>query len=1221
MSYQRTKMPPPAWVKEQHQQAGPVPQATNQQIFYMSNHQTGNMNSSYQAVNIVQQAPSANFTFQDGTNRQMSNRQNSFAPQQQQATFLQQPTGGRNNGYLQHYQNFNNSPQTGSLYSSFSNGVQVANQQQFLLNSSNQTPLGMKMANTTYTQQDMFSNWNQPVIGKQTVRTQVGNVVHDRQYYNAQRAVGPNVNTDPAYTAGTSSSVSGTALKRWNIHTQNPRQNAAQDGLYSSNPPSYQDTLLQSYRNNSNLLSNNQILNVSNLNQRTQQYTAQLITVQNAGKQASSYGNSLQKPFATESNQAIQPMTSTVANNSTTSGTLPYYQEQFLPSHLIQAGQLTVNKTPHIGFTADSFSVTTTANRSGNDKSADGDYRNLFGPSHGASRLTQMAEGTSPQKNQAQSFMAYSQQSCEVHDCLQSMTPCDDSLHSSPGRTGAKAVAVVQPLSQESCNSGQFGECTTTADPVCDPDKSRISPDVAKTQQAAYSGESSENANQIRSSTCPISQSAAPTKGTAASSSSPHGRCELLRELLSSDVPERVQSFFLKAYQSVTTVSQQAVHSKAQESKKQDKDESETPVDLSSIPTTPWTKDMLTKLIQEEEEKSQMETKNNAHDNSPFKMLLLMFWDGNARMLLSHVKGYTDIIQEVVQFYSKHITKDSVILSQVKLGFGEVHKNYHVVMHNDVNIAPPYKSAWLNINPQLDDIDKEFGFPWSMKYGHNKSKSNSQPQQDGSIDNIPAESVSQSPNNLSINTRLETVIMGEDKPTSTIVTTSNESSSDSEDSSDSCYSFEIKVLPPEEAKRIFQEVQNEKPHMMDMDSQPEDVVNTSLAGEMHEVPDVEPIDSSLEKPPPEVCCIARLLETVGGLEMPFRSKCQCKNDQMDCADEATATQLSASKEETQVTSHITFSQPELCSIETIDLTGDDLCNVSYISISDSENENKDTGLKSAGSSPSRNSDDNENVLSSEVACQMLDDVEDNVQVEGTSTDGMQSLDSSPKTPQMNFETDEQKQTSESSAGLLFSKGPDSEPVSKGVGSEKENTKVLTKTTKTVELALFGSSPQKESSGRSMTSTSFPKIVFQSAKTAPKILRVTVDSPVTKNDVYPGTYSVKQRIHEEWRKSFPPITMKLKTSKYKHRSLSGVSVKIAEASGSTSPTEPPAPPGKSSWNRKVKRLVKRRWNLSNGAKMRADKTKNAVTRRNKEVEGELPREKFRVSPKPFSLSGC
>ncbi|XP_039989023.1 uncharacterized protein si:ch211-106e7.2 [Xiphias gladius] len=626
----------------------------------------------------------------------------------------------------------------------------------------------------------------------------------------------------------------------------------------------------------------------------------------------------------TECSQTMKPVTSTVTEsyNSNNTQLLPLPSGQSLPNTtqgVMSRTQHIVNALPPQTSAPVVFYVTTAdgngkGSKTGNAFSPENNSiskKNLVGSSRGASQLMQMPENNSPQRTDTQSSVVDNREMLEVLEMLSSVKHIDSSNHSSPGRTGTRAVAVVQPLSQDryqvankhtSSNTiNQLSEYTATDKSLSNPEKF-ISPAVAENRKAANLKEGfqiyPENPNQMRSNKSIIRHSAASNDGTVVSSSDSAGSQYFSQKQLCADDKGSEQTIKLQVDQHVAPAAQQSRNSEVPLSQNANMDKSEMPAvpkacffDLSSIPTSPWKAVALINLIQDAE-KAQMELQNFTKFSSQSK-LLSMFWVGNIKMLVCKLKTgwYKDLITDVKNFLSKHVTSDSVILSQVKNSSWEQLESYHVLKDNEVYSELPYRSSWLNVNEQLDDIDKEFGFPWSFRYCLQTLESGSQPDPVGTVSSIPAEIVSEVPKKVLSQTECE------DKQASTIESTSSQTSSplrrpESADCSDPYYSFEIQVLPPEEAKIIFGQVQTQSKikQSMDMDSPPEKVMKSSVEDELPDLRHVTLSDSELENkvvsPIEQVCCIARWMEKIVGSDTPSLSKCQCKKEQShkDCTD-------------------------------------------------------------------------------------------------------------------------------------------------------------------------------------------------------------------------------------------------------------------------------------------------------------------------------------------------
>ncbi|XP_031726495.1 protein AMN1 homolog [Anarrhichthys ocellatus] len=531
-----------------------------------------------------------------------------------------------------------------------------------------------------------------------------------------------------------------------------------------------------------------------------------------------------------------------------------------------------------------------------------------------APQLMRLLDGITPRRNEKQSSVA---NNCERLEML-SVKANDCSLHSSPA---CRAVAVVQPLSQKSYQVAskqtssnpisQLSEATATDESLSNPEKLFMSPknqQIGSLKVGPYLHP--ENPNQMRSNKYANWHLAASNDGTFVSSSSSAGPQDLLQKQLCTVEARSKVDIDTRVHQRVAPTAQQSVAFKVPVSQNGDKDKSEMPIDtkrvleLSSVPTTPWTPVALTKYIQDTE-KAQMELKDFTMCGAIYK-LLTMFWDGDPESLKYALKTgmYNTLMADVKQFCNEHVTLKSEILSQVKSCFGKHLKSYHVLKDKEVYSELPYKSSWLNVNEQLDDIDKEFDFPQSLKHHLLRLKSDSQPDQVETDDSISAQSVNEVSNKMLSSTELKQVDPSEEKhddsveatelkqvdPSeekhdSSVEATSTQTASpnktESADSSDP-YSFKIQVFPPEDAKVIFEQAQSNLPSM-DMDYQPERALNSTVEGELPKVIDATLSNSKLENktfcPIEEVCCIEMWKETILGTNPSSLSKCQCNIEQ------------------------------------------------------------------------------------------------------------------------------------------------------------------------------------------------------------------------------------------------------------------------------------------------------------------------------------------------------
>ncbi|XP_041795782.1 uncharacterized protein si:ch211-106e7.2 [Chelmon rostratus] len=586
----------------------------------------------------------------------------------------------------------------------------------------------------------------------------------------------------------------------------------------------------------------------------------------------------------TKSNQNMQPVMLT-GYNPNASRSRPLSSELSLSktTHSVMSTAQHTVPVPQQSSAPNAFCVTATADRSENG----GRAATAVSPKSNKGNLVgslKLPENISQQRDKTESSVA---NNCEVIDILEMLLSAkanDGSIHSSPGHTGTRAV--VQPLSQESYQVSskqtssntisQSAEHTATDECLSNSQGLVVSPVVAQNKNAPYLREGSnlypENPNQIRSNKSGISHSVASSDGTFVSSSDSDVHQDVSQQLCAEDTRSEL-TINMQVDQHVALTAQQSVTSEVPVN--QNGDQSEDPTDpkaleLSSVPTIPWRVVNLIKLIQDSE-KAQMKLKMDLIKFDSETKLLSLFWNGNIKNLSCKLKTgwYKDLMTDTREFCSEHTTSD-VILSQVKPSFWKQLSNYHVLIDNEVYSELPYKSSWLNVNEQLDDIDKEFGFPASLTRLHT-IESYSQPDQVWTVNSNLAQILSEVPNKVLSQTALEPVDTGEETQASTVDATSTQVASpnktNSADSSDPYYSFEIQVLPPEEAKRIFEKVQAQT---MDTDGQPETVKNNSKLKKKKRIE--------------QVCCISKWIKMKCGPDTPI-SDCQCKNEQSlkDCA--------------------------------------------------------------------------------------------------------------------------------------------------------------------------------------------------------------------------------------------------------------------------------------------------------------------------------------------------
>ncbi|XP_052454434.1 uncharacterized protein si:ch211-106e7.2 [Carassius gibelio] len=137
-------------------------------------------------------------------------------------------------------------------------------------------------------------------------------------------------------------------------------------------------------------------------------------------------------------------------------------------------------------------------------------------------------------------------------------------------------------------------------------------------------------------------------------------------------------------------------------------------IDPDTVPFIEWPLDRLQTLmavIQQLENGDQ----KNIHKTDPGKDILKLYWNGDTRKFSEAVEsGIYQSIMEEVYIYSP--MNEPVILRQiVNDARSKVIENFQVLKHNEAPLKMTYTSSWLNLNENVDDIDKECGYSWFYK--------------------------------------------------------------------------------------------------------------------------------------------------------------------------------------------------------------------------------------------------------------------------------------------------------------------------------------------------------------------------------------------------------------------------------------------------------------------------------------------------------------------------
>ncbi|XP_043084269.1 uncharacterized protein si:ch211-106e7.2 [Puntigrus tetrazona] len=134
-------------------------------------------------------------------------------------------------------------------------------------------------------------------------------------------------------------------------------------------------------------------------------------------------------------------------------------------------------------------------------------------------------------------------------------------------------------------------------------------------------------------------------------------------------------------------------------------------VDPDTVPFIEWPLDRLKTLIAVFEQMENGHHKN-MHKSDPGKEILKLYWNGDTSKFSEAVESgiYLSIMEEV---YICSPMNEPVILRQiVNDARSKVIKDFHVLKHNEEPPNMVYKSSWLNLNENVDDIDKECGYSW-----------------------------------------------------------------------------------------------------------------------------------------------------------------------------------------------------------------------------------------------------------------------------------------------------------------------------------------------------------------------------------------------------------------------------------------------------------------------------------------------------------------------------
>ncbi|KAK7117733.1 hypothetical protein R3I94_023078 [Phoxinus phoxinus] len=162
-----------------------------------------------------------------------------------------------------------------------------------------------------------------------------------------------------------------------------------------------------------------------------------------------------------------------------------------------------------------------------------------------------------------------------------------------------------------------------------------------------------------------------------------------------------------------------------------------------TIPVIEWPIERLHTLM------AMIQQLENGHQKNVQKTdakrdILKLFWNGDFRKFYNAVQTglYQNIMEEVYVYCPMN---EPVILRQIKSDArSRVNNDFHVLKHNEEPPKMTYKSSWLNLNENVDDIE-ECGYSWFYKSfqnapDHEAQNSNGCTKEAQEVENkVPAE--------------------------------------------------------------------------------------------------------------------------------------------------------------------------------------------------------------------------------------------------------------------------------------------------------------------------------------------------------------------------------------------------------------------------------------------------------------------------------------------------
>ncbi|XP_038855206.1 uncharacterized protein si:ch211-106e7.2 isoform X3 [Salvelinus namaycush] len=310
--------------------------------------------------------------------------------------------------------------------------------------------------------------------------------------------------------------------------------------------------------------------------------------------------------------------------------------------------------------------------------------------------------------------------------------------------------------------------------------------------------------------------------------------------------------------------------------------------ELSSVPVIKWRLGKLKELVDTVQHPKCSETQVESK-------LLSLYWDGDGQKLIDAARSgiLRNIMREVRSVCGDDMSSRSVIFSQVRhKNWAQVEEKCVILKHDSVYPeVPGQESSWLNTNKQLDDIDREFGFPWSLIYDQ-------QTLQRG--DEQPKRNCTENENSSDSASDMQTEVIQTERPApsesdpkeiqrSSLAHRSTHTLSPVKKESENILfcdpfsSLEINVLPPEEAMRFFngpllQDKLGEDQLKLPVDVELNELKDYSVEDKSSEGVDVKltTVKYEVDVQSEDYCCLSRWKAVFSGSTNSVSCKCQYK---------------------------------------------------------------------------------------------------------------------------------------------------------------------------------------------------------------------------------------------------------------------------------------------------------------------------------------------------------